>query len=108
MLVAYLMKQKIDQLTNNWNELEQHILDYLNEWQDSDDEWVADKLEKQLAQMQQKGTKVVYCRFSRVYENDNDNEKISIVPHMERKENLEGDLFYELLSYQVLPMHFLP
>lgn len=62
---------------------------------DSDDEWVADKLEKQLAQMQQKGTKVVYCRFSRMYEND--NEKISIIPPIERKENLEGDLFYELL-----------
>lgn len=60
---------------------------------DSDDEWVAEKLEKQLKTMQEKGTKVVYCRFSRQY----GEEGTEIMPHMERTEKLEGDIFYELL-----------
>ena len=30
-------------LTNNWNELRQHIKDYIEEWQNSDDEWVKGK-----------------------------------------------------------------
>lgn len=60
---------------------------------DSDDEWVADKLEKQLKDMQEKGTKVVYCRFSRKY----GEEEIKVISKMEQTEKLEGDIFYELL-----------
>ena len=36
-------QQQIDQLTNNWNELRQHIKEYLKEWENSDDEWVKGK-----------------------------------------------------------------
>ena len=32
-------EQQIDQLTNNWNELRQHIKEYLEEWENSEDEW---------------------------------------------------------------------
>lgn len=34
---------QITQLTNNWNELRQHIKEYLKEWENSDDEWVKGK-----------------------------------------------------------------
>lgn len=37
------LKEEIDQLTNNWNELRQHIKEYLEEWENSDDEWVKGK-----------------------------------------------------------------
>lgn len=60
---------------------------------DSDDEWVVDKLEMQLKVMKQKGTKVVYCRFSRLFE---DGESY-IVPANHQIKYLEGDLFYQLL-----------
>lgn len=60
---------------------------------DSDDEWVADKLEKQMKELEQKGTKVAYCRFSRNYGND----KVTITPNFDYNGNLEGDIFYELL-----------
>lgn len=40
--IADLLIQ-ITQLTNNWNELRQHIKDYLEEWENSDDEWVKGK-----------------------------------------------------------------
>lgn len=36
-------KIEVDQLTNNWNELRQHIKEYLEEWENSDDEWVKGK-----------------------------------------------------------------
>jgi hypothetical protein len=42
-------KSKLDlyfenkKLTNNWNELKQHIKEYLEEWENSDDEWVKGK-----------------------------------------------------------------
>ena len=36
-------KRQINQLTNNWNELRQHIKEYLEEWGNSDDEWVKGK-----------------------------------------------------------------
>ena len=39
----YEKKNELDQLTNNWNELRQHIKEYLEEWENSDDEWVKGK-----------------------------------------------------------------
>lgn len=60
---------------------------------DSDDEWTIDKLEKQLNEMHRKGTKVAYCRFSRLYQDG----KSVIKPPKSRTEDLEGDLFYPLL-----------
>ena len=36
-------EQQIDQLTNNWNELRQHIKEYLEEWENSEDEWTKGK-----------------------------------------------------------------
>lgn len=36
-------RQQISQLTNNWNEARRHIKEYLEEWEDSDDEWVKGK-----------------------------------------------------------------
>ena len=35
--------QQIQELTNNWNELRQHIKEYLKEWENSDDERVKGK-----------------------------------------------------------------
>lgn len=35
---AKLVKQ-IDQLTNNWNELEEHLNHEIEEWQDVSDDW---------------------------------------------------------------------
>lgn len=40
--IEYLRKE-VDQLTNNWNEVRKHIKDYLEEWENSDDEWVKGK-----------------------------------------------------------------
>ena len=39
----FIMQQQIQELTNNWNELRQHIKEYLEEWENSDDEWVKGK-----------------------------------------------------------------
>jgi glutaredoxin-related protein len=36
-------EEVITKLINNWNELRQHIKDYLKEWENSDDEWVKGK-----------------------------------------------------------------
>ena len=38
-----ILFQQIQELTNNWNELRQHIEEYLKEWENSDDEWVKGK-----------------------------------------------------------------
>ena len=40
---VYFQKNIVEQLTNNWNELRQHIKEYLEEWENSDDEWVKGK-----------------------------------------------------------------
>ncbi len=37
------MNDEVRQLTNNWNELRKHIIEYLKEWENSDDEWVKGK-----------------------------------------------------------------
>lgn len=39
----FKLRQQIQELTNNWNELRQHIKEYLEEWENSDDEWVKGK-----------------------------------------------------------------
>lgn len=39
----FKLRKQITQLTNNWNELRQHIKEYLKEWENSDDEWVKGK-----------------------------------------------------------------
>ena len=34
---------EVTRLTNSWNELRQHIKEYLEEWENSDDEWLDGK-----------------------------------------------------------------
>ena len=37
------VQQEIERLTNNWNKVRQHIKEYFEEWENSDDEWVKGK-----------------------------------------------------------------
>ena len=41
--VILYQRKVIDKLYKNWDELKKHIADYLEEWQNSDDEWVKGK-----------------------------------------------------------------
>lgn len=38
-----MQDKEIKRLTNNWNELRQYIKEYLEEWENSDDEWIKGK-----------------------------------------------------------------
>ena len=68
---------------------------------DSDDEWVSEKLEKQMEVMLQASDQVglVYCRMRRNRENGDSN----ICPPLEmKKEILEGNIFRNLLGDNVI------
>lgn len=60
---------------------------------DSDDEWRADKLEKQIKYMEShKDCRMVYCAFVRHYPSSD-----QIIPDMDIGKKLEGDILSELL-----------
>ena len=58
--------KQIDQLTNNWNELRKRIKEYLEECENSDDEWLDGKCDM---------ARDILCDMKEIKENNDDNNK---------------------------------